>query len=108
MKNLKQLRISHKLSQQKLAEKLSLSQQTIYKYEHGITEPDIDTLTKIASYFNTSIDYLVGNTDNPLMPGQYFETALNPEEFDHIQLYRHLPRHVQGLIDKLLQEYMRR
>ena len=53
------------MSQQQLALKLNLSQQTIYKYENQITEPDITTLINLADYFNTSVDYLIGNTDNP-------------------------------------------
>ena len=64
MKNLKTLRLSKNLSQQQLALRLDLSQQTIYKYENQITEPDIATLIKLADYFNTSVDYLIGNTDN--------------------------------------------
>lgn len=44
MKNLKKLRQAKKMSQQQLALKLNLSQQTIYKYENQITEPDITTL----------------------------------------------------------------
>ena len=71
MKNLKALRLSKKLSQQQLALRLDLSQQTIYKYENGITEPDIATLIKLANYFNTSVDYLIGNTNNPQRPGSY-------------------------------------
>ena len=71
MKNLKALRLSKKLSQQQLALRLDLSQQTIYKYENGITEPDIATLIKLADYFNTSVDYLIGNTNNPQRPGIY-------------------------------------
>ena len=44
MKNLKKLRLSRNLSQQQLAFRLDLSQQTIYKYENQITEPDVATL----------------------------------------------------------------
>ena len=75
MKNLKALRLSKKLSQQQLALRLDLSQQTIYKYENGITEPDIATLIKLAGYFNTSVDYLIGNTNNP--QNQVFILKLN-------------------------------
>ena len=70
MKNLKKLRQAKKMSQQQLALKLNLSQQTIYKYENQITEPDITTLINLADYFNTSVDYLIGNTDNPQRPGK--------------------------------------
>ena len=65
MENLKKLRKQHKLSQQKLADILHISQQSIYKYENDITFPDIEILIQMADYFSTSIDYLVGYTDMP-------------------------------------------
>ena len=65
MKNLKLLRHQKALSQQKLADILHISQQSVYKYENGITTPDLQTLMKIADFFDTSVDYLIGYTDIP-------------------------------------------
>ena len=104
MKNLKALRLSKKLSQQQLALRLDLSQQTIYKYENGITEPDIATLIKLAGYFNTSVDYLIGNTNNPQKPGIYSETKLTETELQHLRIYRNMPDAVQKLLDSFLIE----
>ena len=104
MKNLKALRLSKKLSQQQLALRLDLSQQTIYKYENGITEPDIATLIKLAGYFNTSVDYLIGNTNNPQKPGIYSETKLTKNELQHLRIYRNMPDTVQKLLDSFLIE----
>lgn len=44
MKNLKILREEFGLSQQKLADLFNLSQQSIYKYENDLAEPDFQTL----------------------------------------------------------------
>ena len=104
MKNLKALRLSKKLSQQQLALRLDLSQQTIYKYENGITEPDIATLIKLADYFNTSVDYLIGNTNNPQRPGIYSKTELTENELQHLRIYRNMPDTVQKLLDSFLTE----
>ena len=104
MKNLKDLRLSKKLSQQQLAMRLDLSQQTIYKYENEVTEPDIATLIKLADYFNTSVDYLIGNTDNPQRPGSYSETKLTESELQHLRIYRNMPNNVQELLDSFLAE----
>ena len=104
MKNLKALRLSKKLSQQQLALRLDLSQQTIYKYENGITEPDIATLIKLAGYFNTSVDYLIGNTNNPQKPGIYSETKLTETELQHLRIYRNMPDTVQKLLGSFLIE----
>lgn len=46
MDNLKKLRIQRGLSQQQLADLLHTSQQSIYKYEKGIAEPNLETLKK--------------------------------------------------------------
>jgi len=53
------LRKKSGLSQEKLADKAGLSQQTISKYERGILEPDIDTLIFFADYFEVTVDYLL-------------------------------------------------
>lgn len=60
MENLKKLRLERKLSQQKLAENFGITQQAIYNYENGITEPDIYMLKQMAAFFHTTVDYLVG------------------------------------------------
>lgn len=65
MENLKKLRLERNISQQKLAEAIGLSQQTITKYENGKSQPDFQTLMALAEYFHTSTDYLIGYTNNP-------------------------------------------
>lgn len=64
MKMLKQLRESQKSSQAKLAEKLGLPLTTYHNYEIGRNEPNIETLCKLADYYNVSLDYLVGRDFN--------------------------------------------
>lgn len=61
IQNLRKLRISKGLSQQQLADVMGISQQSINKYENHNVEPDISALIKIADYFETTIDYLVGH-----------------------------------------------
>ncbi len=62
---LKELRQKHNISQLKLAMDLSMNQNTISRYETGEREADYKTLIKIADYFDVSIDYILGRTDNP-------------------------------------------
>lgn len=62
---LKELRKKHGLSQIRLAIDLCIPQNSISRYETGVRKPDYDTLIQIADYFNVSIDYLVGRSDNP-------------------------------------------
>lgn len=44
---------------------LSLNQNTISRYENEERQADYDTLIRIADYFDVSLDYLLGRTDNP-------------------------------------------
>ncbi len=46
--------------QQQLADVIGVTQQSVNKYENHSVEPDIETLIKLADYFKTTIDYLVG------------------------------------------------
>ena len=59
-KNLKRLRLEKNLTQEKLADFLGVSFQSISKWERGDTYPDITMLPEIASFFKVSIDELLG------------------------------------------------
>lgn len=106
MENLKKLRIEKGLSQQKLASYINISQQSVYKYENDISEPDISTLKNLADFFETSIDYLVGNTDIPKKYDNYAEEELNAEEFEMIRCYRRLTPSKRKVIEQILTEFL--
>lgn len=57
---LKDLRNKRGLTQLQLAKILDISKSNISKYEAGSVEPNIDTLTHIANYFDVPTDYLLG------------------------------------------------
>ena len=57
---LKTLRTSKALSQGSLAKKLNITKSMISAYENSVRLPSYDVLTKIALFFNVSIDYLFG------------------------------------------------
>ncbi|HBH95612.1 MAG TPA: XRE family transcriptional regulator [Ruminococcaceae bacterium] len=65
MFRLKELRKKRKISQIRLAIELNLNQNSISRYENEEREADYRTLISIADYFNVSIDFLLGRTDNP-------------------------------------------
>ena len=62
---LKQLRKRDGLSQTEFAKKFNISTGTIGNWETGAREPDASTLMKIAKFFNVTVDYLLGETDDP-------------------------------------------
>ena len=58
---LKTLRKQLKKSQAEVSKEINISERTYGNYETGKTDPDISTLIKLADYFKTTIDSLVGH-----------------------------------------------
>ncbi len=88
--NLKRLRQECRISQQRLAEIVGVSQQSINQYENHQVEPDIEMLTRLAAYFDTSIDYIVGRTEVRRRIEETEPYHLNAEEAQLIARYRAL------------------
>ncbi|MGK9183765.1 helix-turn-helix domain-containing protein [Priestia filamentosa] len=82
------LRKSKKLTQAELSERLNIPRSTYSNYEAGKREPDFETLKKFSSFYEVSIDYILGNSDEPRMSDE-------PIRFDEL--------HFHG-IDKLSDE----
>lgn len=107
MVNLKKLRQERNLSQQKLANNFGITQQAIFNYENGISEPDIYMLKQFASFFHTSVDYIIGYTDNPLPHSpinNVSQSINNSQEVHHIHMYRNLAPHIQAHLDGIMEE----
>ena len=62
---LKEEREHKGMSQQNLAKILGVGRSTLAGYETGNSTPPLDILIKYADIFNTTVDYLVGRTNNP-------------------------------------------
>ena len=60
---LKDIREDSDITQQQLADYLHIRQNTLSQYENGQRSLPIDALEKLADYFNTSTDYILGRTD---------------------------------------------
>ena len=60
---LKELRKARKISQLKLALDLNMNQNTVSRYETMEREADYKTLIQIADYFDVTLDYLLGRTE---------------------------------------------
>lgn len=70
---LKELREEAGISMQQLANIIGVSNAAICKWENGIAEPKVSYLIKLASYFNCTIDFLAGTTND-------FNAAANDAE----------------------------
>lgn len=71
---LRYLRKLKNLTQQDLANSLGINRSTYARYETGDHEADYETLNKLADFFDVSVDYLLGRTDNPAPPSQFVST----------------------------------
>ena len=65
MNRLKTLRLQRRLSQKEVANVLNISQRQYSRIEKEDVKINADKLIKLAKLFNTSIDYILGLTDNP-------------------------------------------
>ena len=62
---IRDLREDRDLKQQQLADFLNCSQQVYSNYELGQRDIPTDILIKLSSFYNVSVDYLLGLTSNP-------------------------------------------
>lgn len=100
LENLRRLRLEAGVTQKQLADAVSVSQQSINKYENHNIEPDIETLIRLADFFHTSLDCLTGHAVLP-------EPTLSAEEVRLLDEYRRLSdnqrRCVCGIVHAFLE-----
>ena len=109
MERLRTLRQERNISQQKLADAIGVTQQSIHKYEYGLAQPDFNTLINLSKFFHVSVDYLL---ENPEFDRTYtyktksfddqnniIELDISPSEYHYLSLFRHLdPETQQSLV----------
>ncbi|WP_174278174.1 helix-turn-helix domain-containing protein [Desulfosporosinus meridiei] len=61
---IRDVREDHDLTQQQVAQYLMCDQSLYSKYERGERDVPLNIMIKLAKYYKTSIDYLVGLTEN--------------------------------------------
>lgn len=64
---LKDLRTDKDLTQQQIADILFMKQQQYSRYENGEREIPMQSLIILANFYDVSIDYIVGRTNNKKM-----------------------------------------
>ena len=103
MNNIQKLLDDKHKTQVWLAVELGVSKETINQYIRGTIKPRQDMLIKMSEIFGTSIDYILGITDNPV-PN---ELKLNNHENNLLNNYRKLSEnekqkveaYIEGLLD---------
>jgi len=82
---LRALRESAHLSQVKIANLAGSAQSSIGRYECDIGDPPFHILLWYADYFDVSLDYMFGRTDNP--QGKLYEFTPRIEDNDEMKLF---------------------
>lgn len=108
--NIKKARTDKHLSQRALADIIGVSQQTIGSWEVGRTSPDNEMLKKLAAFFNVSVDYLLGRTDEPggFQNGDGGNEAVAEKEVktvkskDYVELHRLIDELPHSDVEELL------
>jgi len=81
---LKELREDKGLTRKEVAKHLDIHESTYGKYELGHLKPSLEMIEKVADFFDVSIDYLIGRTEqvttDKLTPNNNNLTNTNTEE----------------------------
>ena len=63
--HLKSLRKAKKVTQKEVAQEIGATERTYQHYEADTKKPSFENLIALADYFDVSLDYLVGRSDDP-------------------------------------------
>lgn len=89
---IKSLRESAGLTQAELGKKVNKGESTVRMWELGKSEPDLDTIIKLAEVFNTTTDYLLGKDSIPIIANSLEQTELKQNN----SLLPEIPRELQN------------
>ena len=92
--NLKEIRERKNISQRKLCEDLNIKTTTYNGYEKELSEPNIKTLIKLADYYHTTVDFLIGHE----VPYIIDKGLFNNEQLDVIERLKTLDKEQCKLI----------
>lgn len=80
MNNLKQARKAKGMTAEKLANKLGFAVRTINNYEQGRSEPDLETLKRISTILECSVDYLIGNDEGITISKSEYQSLIEAKQ----------------------------
>ena len=81
-KNIRDLRVSMKISQVELAQELGVTKQCVSNWENDNILPSVEMLVKMAKFFNVTTDYLLGLDNKQIVD----VSGLPLEQIAHIKL----------------------
>lgn len=94
-KRLRYLREENDLSQIELAKTLNITSQALSQYELNKRMPDTEMVRRIAKYFNVSVDFLLGESDERT-PAHKIKEEYESEEAEIEELMERFNVHLNG------------
>ena len=95
---LRLLRKKAKMTLEDVAKLIGVSYQTVSNWENGVTEPDIQSIKKLASYFSVTTDYLLEQDNDQA----YFQDIVNKLDYlDKEQLKVLTKSMIENLLDNI-------
>ncbi|MCH5286708.1 MAG: helix-turn-helix transcriptional regulator [Christensenellaceae bacterium] len=70
-RRIRDLREDHDLTQSEIAAHLGMKQPQYFRYEQGYRDVPTDILIRLADYYRTTTDYILGRTDDPSLPDSF-------------------------------------
>lgn len=95
---LKLLRTGNNLTLLQLGNYIGATKATISNLENGNKKPSLEIILSIAEYFNVSLDYLTGRTDNPDIMEHNNGLKIALADFELIEDFKLLNKHEQNII----------
>lgn len=99
MIKLLELRTEKNMSQREVARLMNVSQGTYNNWENSNTQPSIEQLITLAGFFEVSVDYLIGRTDEN---GTVIQSAEQKNGQELLKLYKAADKDVQTAILTIL------
>ena len=92
------------ITKQEAAKRINVSQPAYLRYESGQRNPSIQVINEMAIAFNTSVEYLIGESDMNISDTYVITSSKNPDLFDIITVYNNLDeprqRRIQSYVNK--------
>lgn len=102
---LSRLRKEKGLTQEDIASKITISPQAVSKWENGNSEPDLDTLDKLADILGCSVDELLGREGNASVGAEKEEVASEVvDDEEDKETIKKASKIVQRRVEKKIQE----
>ena len=84
------------ITKQEAAKRMQMSQPAYLRYESGERKPSIHVIQFMAHILGTSVNYLIGKTDNPNPDSYLVKIENEPELFDFIRTYANSDANTQN------------